>query len=245
MWYHRDHRQGANAPSWTPGGRPRPAASSSRRCPARTRSSPAAPAGRSSASSRSILRDDGKHVRRERRRQALHHEAVARHDAHDLGRPQPLHRDLLHDVPGPLLHRRRLPAWTRTATTGSWAALTTWSTSPATASARPKSRARWSAIRRWPRPPWRRCRTTSRARALYAYVTLKAGIPESDELKKELAMHVRKEIGPIAVPDKIQFAPGLPKTRSGKIMRRILRKIAENARGPDRRHHDAGRPACR
>ena len=47
-------------------------------------------------------------------------------------------------------------------------------------------------------------------------------------LKKELALHVRKEIGPIAVPDKIQFAPGLPKTRSGKIMRRILRKIAEN-----------------
>ncbi len=52
---------------------------------------------------------------------------------------------------------------------------------------------------------------------------------ESEELKKELNSHVRKEIGPIAVPDKIQFAPGLPKTRSGKIMRRILRKIAENA----------------
>ena len=50
----------------------------------------------------------------------------------------------------------------------------------------------------------------------------------SDELKKELIAHVRKEIGPIAAPDKIQFAPGLPKTRSGKIMRRILRKIAEN-----------------
>jgi len=49
-----------------------------------------------------------------------------------------------------------------------------------------------------------------------------------EELKKELANHVRKEIGAIAVPDKIQFAPGLPKTRSGKIMRRILRKIAEN-----------------
>ena len=51
---------------------------------------------------------------------------------------------------------------------------------------------------------------------------------ESEELKKDLAAHVRKEIGAIAVPDKIQFAPGLPKTRSGKIMRRILRKIAEN-----------------
>ena len=67
-----------------------------------------------------------------------------------------------------------------------------------------------------------------KGQALYAFVTLKDGIAESEELKKELAQHVRKEIGAIAVPDKIQFAPGLPKTRSGKIMRRILRKIAEN-----------------
>jgi acetyl-CoA synthetase len=67
-----------------------------------------------------------------------------------------------------------------------------------------------------------------KGQALYAFVTLKDGIAESEELKKELANHVRKEIGAIAVPDKIQFAPGLPKTRSGKIMRRILRKIAEN-----------------
>jgi acetyl-CoA synthetase len=68
-----------------------------------------------------------------------------------------------------------------------------------------------------------------KGQGLYAFVTLKDGVPESEELKKELNNHVRKEIGPIAVPDKIQFAPGLPKTRSGKIMRRILRKIAENA----------------
>jgi acetyl-CoA synthetase len=67
-----------------------------------------------------------------------------------------------------------------------------------------------------------------KGQALYAFVTLKDGVHESEELKKELALHVRKEIGAIAVPDKIQFAPGLPKTRSGKIMRRILRKIAEN-----------------
>jgi len=67
-----------------------------------------------------------------------------------------------------------------------------------------------------------------KGQALYAFVTLKDGVAESDELKQELARHVRKEIGAIAVPDKIQFAPGLPKTRSGKIMRRILRKIAEN-----------------
>jgi len=67
-----------------------------------------------------------------------------------------------------------------------------------------------------------------KGQALYAFVTLKDGVAESEELKKDLAAHVRKEIGAIAVPDKIQFAPGLPKTRSGKIMRRILRKIAEN-----------------
>jgi acetyl-CoA synthetase len=66
-----------------------------------------------------------------------------------------------------------------------------------------------------------------KGQALYAFVTLKDGIHPSDELKKELILHVRKEIGPIAAPDKLQFAPALPKTRSGKIMRRILRKIAE------------------
>ncbi len=68
-----------------------------------------------------------------------------------------------------------------------------------------------------------------KGQGLYAFVTLKEGIHESDDLKKELAQHVRKEIGAIAVPEVIQFAPALPKTRSGKIMRRILRKIAENA----------------
>jgi acetyl-CoA synthetase len=67
-----------------------------------------------------------------------------------------------------------------------------------------------------------------KGQALYAFVTLKDGFNDSEELKKELLLHVRKEIGAIAVPDKIQFAPGLPKTRSGKIMRRVLRKIAEN-----------------
>ena len=66
-----------------------------------------------------------------------------------------------------------------------------------------------------------------KGQALYAFVTPVAGVEESDELKRELVLHVRKEIGPIAAPDKIQFASALPKTRSGKIMRRILRKIAE------------------
>ena len=63
---------------------------------------------------------------------------------------------------------------------------------------------------------------------IYAYVTLKQGVEPTDALKKVLTGHVRSVIGPIATPDKLQFAPGLPKTRSGKIMRRILRKIAHN-----------------
>jgi acetyl-CoA synthetase len=67
-----------------------------------------------------------------------------------------------------------------------------------------------------------------KGQGIYAYVTLKAGSEGTDELKKELTQLVRKEIGPTASPDRIQWAPGLPKTRSGKIMRRILRKIAED-----------------
>jgi len=65
-----------------------------------------------------------------------------------------------------------------------------------------------------------------KGQGIYAFVTLKSGIGSSEELKKELVAHVRKEIGPIATPDKIHFADALPKTRSGKIMRRILKKIA-------------------
>ena len=67
-----------------------------------------------------------------------------------------------------------------------------------------------------------------KGQGIYAYVTLMTGQAASADLKKELVTHVRKEIGPIATPDLIQFSPGLPKTRSGKIMRRILRKIAED-----------------
>ena len=70
-----------------------------------------------------------------------------------------------------------------------------------------------------------------KGQGIYCYVTLNAGIDGSDELYAELRGHVRKEIGPIATPDHIQFTDGLPKTRSGKIMRRILRKIAENEYG--------------
>ena len=67
-----------------------------------------------------------------------------------------------------------------------------------------------------------------KGQGIYAYVILNAGVPASDDLKKQLIQQVRREIGPIATPDFIQISPGLPKTRSGKIMRRILRKIAAN-----------------
>lgn len=67
-----------------------------------------------------------------------------------------------------------------------------------------------------------------KGQGIYAYITLMSGIEPSDDLRKELVQHVRKEIGPIASPDVIQWASGLPKTRSGKIMRRILRKVAAN-----------------
>jgi acetyl-CoA synthetase len=67
-----------------------------------------------------------------------------------------------------------------------------------------------------------------KGQGIYAYVTLMSGEEPTEKLRKELSDWVRKEIGPIAKPDLIQWAPGLPKTRSGKIMRRILRKIAED-----------------
>jgi len=68
-----------------------------------------------------------------------------------------------------------------------------------------------------------------KGQGIYAYVTLVADVAPSEALRRDLVAHVRHEIGPIATPDHLQWAPALPKTRSGKIMRRILRKIAENA----------------
>ena len=67
-----------------------------------------------------------------------------------------------------------------------------------------------------------------KGQGIYAYVTLNADETPTEELRTALVKHVRAEIGPFAAPDCIQWAPGLPKTRSGKIMRRILRKVAEN-----------------
>jgi acetyl-CoA synthetase len=68
-----------------------------------------------------------------------------------------------------------------------------------------------------------------KGQAIYAYVTLKAGVEKTEELKNDIRMHVRKEIGPVFQPDVIQFADALPKTRSGKIMRRVLKAIAEGS----------------
>jgi acetyl-CoA synthetase len=70
-----------------------------------------------------------------------------------------------------------------------------------------------------------------KGQGIYAYVTLLSGEEPDESLRQALVAQVRREIGPIATPDHIQWAPGLPKTRSGKIMRRILRKIAEDAPG--------------
>ena len=121
--------------------------------------------------------------------------------------------------------------WTRTATIGCWAALTTCVnvsghrigtaevehalvSHPAVAEAAVVGRPH-----------------DIKGQAIYAYVTLQGGVEKTDALMNELMHHVRKEIGPIARPDVIQFADALPKTRSGKIMRRILRKIAEGEIG--------------
>ena len=72
------------------------------------------------------------------------------------------------------------------------------------------------------------CPHPVKGQGIYAYVTLMKGVEPDEDLRRELVRHVRGEIGPIATPDVIQWAPGLPKTRSGKIMRRILRKVAAN-----------------
>ena len=84
-----------------------------------------------------------------------------------------------------------------------------------------------------------------KGQGIYCYVTLMSGEKPSDALRVELRNWVRKEIGPIASPDLVQWAPGLPKTRSGKIMRRILRKVAEDDFGALGRHLDAGGSLCR
>ena len=115
----------------------------------------------------------------------------------------------------------------RMAISGLWDVLTTSSTFPATEWVPQKSKQPSThSIQQLRNQPLSASRTKSRAKTFTHTSFLKQASRASDALKKELVAHVRKEIGPIASPGKIQFVPGLPKTRSGKIMRRILRKVA-------------------
>ena len=165
---------------------------------------------------------------------------MARPDAHRMERSWPLLRDLLQSLSGPLFHRRRLPA----------------RRGRLLLDHRP-GRRRDQRLR----PPDRHCRgrklagvpsqgrggrgrrlpSRHQGQAIYAFVTLNAGEEGDDGLRKELVQEVRHDIGAFAAPEKIHFTPSLPKTRSGKIMRRILQ---EDRRGRDQwlwRHFDAGR----
>ena len=165
--------------------------------------------------------------RRAGERKPVHFRLLAGADAHRLGRPRPLLRDLFQDLSAASISPATAAAATRTVIIGSPGGSTTSSTSPATASAPPRSKARScrhpkvaeAAVVGYPHE--------IKGQAIYAFVTLNAGEEGTDALRKELNQEVRHDIGALAAPDKIQFTPALPKTRSGKIMRRILRKIAE------------------
>ena len=191
---------------------------------------PGSATGRSSACSRRCVDADGQGHRDRGRGRAGADGQLAGADAHDLRRPRALRGDLLQPIQGLVLHRRRLP--------------------PRRGRLLLDHRPRRRRDQRL-RPPHGHRRGRSalvahpkvaeaavvgyphdiKGQGIYAYVTLNAGEEYTEELRKELVAWVRKEIGPIASPDVIQWAPGLPKTRSGKIMRRILRKIAENDYG--------------
>ena len=156
---------------------------------------------------------------------------LARPDAHGLRRPRALRPDLLLDLPGHVLHRRRRPPRRgRLLLDHRPRRRRDQRLRPPHGHGRGRERAGRAPDGRRGRGG-RLSRTTSRARASTATSRCKAGDEPSEALRKELVGWVRKEIGPIATPDVIQWAPGLPKTRSGKIMRRILRKIAANEYG--------------
>jgi acetyl-CoA synthetase len=173
-----------------------------------------------------LVDSEGTVLGRRGKRQPVPRLVLARPDAHRLERSRALLPDLFHHLSRPLFHRRRLPP----------------RRGRLLLDHRP-GRRRHQRLR----PPHRHRRGRKRAgrppkvaeaavvgfphdikgQAIYAFVTLNAGEEGDDALRRELNQAVRKEIGGIAAPEKIQFAPALPKTRSGKIMRRILRKIAE------------------
>ena len=175
-----------------------------------------------------IVDADGKVLDGRDLRQSVHRQVMAGPDAHGLWRSRALRADLFLDLHEQVLHRRRLPPRCRRLL------LDHRPRRRRHQRLRPPHGHRGSGNRRW-------SRTTNvseaavvgyphdiKGQGIYAYVTLMNGVEPTEELRKELVAWVRKDIGPIASPDLIQFAPGLPKTRSGKIMRRILRKIAED-----------------
>ena len=172
---------------------------------------------------------EGQHARGRGQRQPLPDRVLARADAHRLGRPQALLRHLFHHLSAANISPATAAAATRTVIIGSPAGSTTSSTSPAIASASAEvesslvshPKVAEAAVVGYPHD--------IKGQAIYAFVTLNAGEEGDDALRKELVQEVRNDIGALAAPEKIQFAPALPKTRSGKIMRRILRKIAEGA----------------
>ncbi len=158
-------------------------------------------------------------------------DSLAGPDAHGLRRSRPLRADLFLGLSGHVFHRRRLPPrcrWLLYWITGRVDDVINVSghrmgTAEVESALVAHPKVAEAAVVGYPHD--------LKGQGIYAYVTLMAGEEPTEELRKELVGWVRREIGPIASPDLIQFAPGLPKTRSGKIMRRILRKIAEDEFG--------------
>ena len=178
-----------------------------------------------------IVDAEGKVLGGRRQRQSLHRRFLARPDAHRLWRSRSASSKPISAPIRASISPATAAAATRTAITGSPAASTTSSTSPAIASAPPKSKSALVAHPKVSEAAVVGYPHDIKGQGIYAYVTLMTGVQPTEELRKELVQWVRTEIGPIASPDLIQFAPSLPKTRSGKIMRRILRKIAEDEFG--------------
>ena len=165
-----------------------------------------------------------------------------RHAAHDLGRSRALRPEVLEPRSPACYFTGDGAAATRTATSGSWAASTTCSTSPATASARWRSRARWSATQRWPRPRSIGIAHEIKGQAIVAFVTLDGGHHAAigDLRRRAARARRRRRSAPIAQPDDICFTAELPKTRSRQDH---APPAAGHRRGASpRRHDDADRP---